>query len=135
VRYWDSSALVAVFIAEGRTAEMDRLLAVDQEVTVSFLTLIEIASAITRRPLAERTREVARFTFHEVQKAWTIIDDYEEIASLAIVIAERHRLRTGDAIQLATAIVASKDAPKLPFVTLDRDLARAARLEGFPTLP
>lgn len=41
-------------------------------------------------------------------------------------------LRTGDAIQLAAALLLVDDHPEeLPFVTLDADLARAAREEGF----
>jgi hypothetical protein len=41
-----------------------------------------------------------------------------------------------DALQLAAALVACGDDRRtLPFVTLDRDLANAARAEGFPVLP
>jgi predicted nucleic acid-binding protein len=41
-----------------------------------------------------------------------------------------------DALQLAAALLASGDSPRsLPLVTLDHDLARAARAEGFTVLP
>jgi predicted nucleic acid-binding protein len=44
-------------------------------------------------------------------------------------------LRTGDAIQLASAIAAADDRRMVPFVTLDKRLAAAAAAEGFPVLP
>lgn len=45
-------------------------------------------------------------------------------------------LRAADAIQLATALVAADCTPSsLPFVTLDLDLAGAARAEEFAVLP
>jgi predicted nucleic acid-binding protein len=41
-----------------------------------------------------------------------------------------------DALQLAAALVACGDDPYiLPFVTLDHDLAGAARAEGFTVQP
>jgi hypothetical protein len=39
-------------------------------------------------------------------------------------------------MQLGAALIASGDRPEtLPMVTLDRNLARAAQLEGFRVLP
>ena len=46
-----------------------------------------------------------------------------------------HALSAADALQLAAALVVSREQPEtLEFVTLDRVLARAARLEGFPVI-
>jgi predicted nucleic acid-binding protein len=46
-----------------------------------------------------------------------------------------HPLRPADALQLAAALTAAEaHAGSLPFVTLDRRLADAARREGFPVL-
>lgn len=49
--------------------------------------------------------------------------------------ASIYRLRTGDAIQLACAILATEERSALPFVVRDQDLAAAARAEGFSILP
>jgi hypothetical protein len=47
-----------------------------------------------------------------------------------------HDLRAADALQLAAALIACDEQPALlPFVTLDRRLADAARREGFRVLP
>jgi len=46
-----------------------------------------------------------------------------------------HPLRAADALQLSAAIVAADGDPSsLELVTLDRRLAEAAMLEGFPVL-
>jgi len=47
-------------------------------------------------------------------------------------LLEIHPLRAADSLQLAAALVASEEKPsQLPFVSLDRNLARAAEKEGF----
>jgi predicted nucleic acid-binding protein len=56
-------------------------------------------------------------------------------ASLAFDVCEKHRLRAGDALQLAAALKGTRNPSARPFVTLDHDLASAARAEGFPVLP
>lgn len=72
----------------------------------------------------------------QLQEVWTIIDDYEAIIERATAIARGHGLRSGDAIQLASALIACRDQPAtLPFVTNDVELRLAAQAEGFPTLP
>lgn len=72
----------------------------------------------------------------ELQSVWTVVDDYEAIVTRARQLAKAHGLRSGDAIQLASALIASGDHPTtLPFVTNDVELRRAAHAEGFPTLP
>jgi predicted nucleic acid-binding protein len=40
-----------------------------------------------------------------------------------------------DALQLASALIARERFGSLPFVTLDSNLASAARAEGFVVLP
>jgi uncharacterized protein len=42
-----------------------------------------------------------------------------------------HPLRAADALQLAAALVLSRERPRWPFVTGDRQLASIAELEGF----
>jgi len=53
----------------------------------------------------------------------------------AIRLLRLHPLRAADAQQLAAALVLSDFEPRtLPFVTLDGQLAAAARREGFEVL-
>jgi hypothetical protein len=50
-------------------------------------------------------------------------------------LASVHALSAADALQLAAALVVSREHPEtLEYVTLDKVLARAARLEGFTVI-
>lgn len=77
------------------------------------------------------------------RSAWKILADYwREIAAVertrarALRLLSVHPLRSGDALQLAAALIASEERPEsLPFVCLDDRLRDAARREGFTVLP
>ena len=57
----------------------------------------------------------------------------EPVCERAVRIQDVHALSAADALQLAAALVASKENPRsLPFVTRDGRLAEAAEREGFP---
>lgn len=78
---------------------------------------------------------IAEEAFARLSESWSEIDDIVEVRQLAMDLITRHVLRAADALQLGTAIIASSGAPgSLPFVTLDLDLAAAARVEGFSVL-
>lgn len=71
-----------------------------------------------------------------LERAWTCVDDLAHIDRRARRLLGLHDLRAADALQLAAALVACDEQPSLlPFVTLDRRLAEAARREGFRVLP
>jgi predicted nucleic acid-binding protein len=70
-----------------------------------------------------------------MESSWIVVEDYKEVVQTARMIARRHALRSGDAIQRAAALSFDGNAPDiLPFVTLDHELAVAARAEGFSVL-
>ena len=57
----------------------------------------------------------------------------EHVCERAIRLLDLHDLRAADALQLASALIASGERPQsVPFTTLDQRLANAARAEGFP---
>lgn len=73
------------------------------------------------------------FKIAELEANWTMMDDFDATIALARQLITRHVLRTGDAIQLASALLLAGEHPEdLPFMTLDADLASAAHAEGFP---
>ena len=73
-----------------------------------------------RRDASERVRRC-----HPVTQAEAVRQRAERLVSL-------HPLTAADALQLAAALVAAREQPDaFEFVTLDKTLARAARLEGF----
>lgn len=133
MRFWDASALVPLFILEPRTMDMLALFASDADVVVSFLTPLEVASAVRRRGRTQVLPGPMEFTAALVS-AWTVIADYEETLAISRQTIAAYALRTADSIQLASAILGFRDATKVPLVTLDKELGAAARAEGFPVL-
>ena len=101
----------------------------------SRLSEVEVASALVRR-----AREGA-FTVKERDRALaSLADDFatliiveftQEITTNARVLLLRHRLRAGDAVQLASCLYLQREMSQpLPFVAFDDRLADAARHEG-----
>jgi predicted nucleic acid-binding protein len=117
---------------------MAELLSEDPDITVWIGTSVEITSALARRarpsnPLALRDAEAL---IASLQSTWLAIDESLAVVDRARHLARTHRLRALDALQLASALIACGNEPAtLPFVTLDHDLAAAARVEGFTVLP
>lgn len=138
MRFWDTSALVPLVIDEPSTAAVAELLADDPEITVWICTSVEPASAVYRRGSSRDHLGLrnAEALIASLESIWVAIDEPREIIDHARRIVMSHRLRALDALQLAAAFVACNGVPHtLPFVTLDRDLATAARAEGFAVLP
>jgi predicted nucleic acid-binding protein len=140
MRFWDSSALIPLLVHEQSSDAMRAILSSDRRITASVITPIEIESALWRRrhhdEMDAEQHMSAEEMFAELTASWSEIADIISAQRIALDLLSRHTLRAADAIQLATAIVASNaTVASLPFVTLDRDLRAAARAEGFTVLP
>jgi uncharacterized protein len=140
MRFWDSSALIPLLIRETASEQMRSLLAADAEIIVSVITSVEVQSALWRRrhhgDLAADQHAIAESAFATLSASWSEIDDIFAARTLAVALIMRHVLRAADALQLAAALIASAaDPATLLFVTLDQNLALAARTEGFTVLP
>ncbi len=71
----------------------------------------------------------------DLGRVWSIVEVSERLVARAITVLNIHDLRTGDALQLAAALIASGDNPtRLPFVALDKLLLGAAEREGFAVI-
>jgi len=139
VRFWDTSALVPIFLEETTTRQVRRWQAVDPEITTWMMTRIEVASAIARwkreQPELAVLWNTAIRNVHIVSARWIEISDAAVVRRHAERIIMDHPLRAADALQLGSAIVAADGDPSsLEFVTFDRRLAEAAAREGFPVL-
>ena len=133
-RYFDSSALVKRYVDETGGRTVRRLLA-SGSLATSRLSEVEVASAIRRRVrestlspvdgssiLAALTRDV---------RALLIVELTPDVVAIASALLERRALRSGDAVQLASAVYLRQQlAAPLPFVAFDARLAAAARAEG-----
>ena len=140
MRYWDSSALIAIAIDEKATKSVRDLSREDPELLVWILSEVEITSALWRR---RRSNELTEAIRAEAQRQMDVtISNAVVVADVPVVVrrARRllaaHTLRAADAMQLAAALLACEDDPaRLPLVTIDDRLAEAATREGFMVLP
>jgi predicted nucleic acid-binding protein len=139
MRFWDSSALLPLFIAEPSTGQVERWLRADPAVTVWAFTRLELLSALAQRRRAEprqtpRFRAVRREVL-SVAERWTEIAALEGVRRHAERLVETHALRAAEALQLGAALVAAEENPaRLQVVTLDARLGDAAEKEGFQVL-
>lgn len=134
--FWDTSAVVPLIVDEPATAIAREAVERDQSMIVWWATSIECLSAIARREhdrsLSRHSAEQARQALSLLGAAWTEVLAGEEVREHAGRLLLRHRLRTGDALQLAAALTWARGRPRQHRIaTLDERLAAAARGEGF----
>ena len=139
MRYWDSSALVVLLVAEAESARRFELLQEDPSVVTWWGSQIECASALNRlyrdRALDARQLDQSLGQLRLLAATWLEIRPMQRVRNRAIRLLRVHRLRGADAVQLAAALTASReDPPTLDMVCSDSRLSEAARQEGFAVL-
>jgi len=129
-----ASALVKRYVREPGVVSIRRLLKAAPAAT-SRLSEVEVASALVRRAregafnLLERDRALASLS--DDFSTLIIVEFTPEITADARALLLRHRLRAGDALQLASCLYLQREMSQpLPFVAFDDRLADAARHEG-----
>lgn len=140
MRFWDSSALVPLCLAEPGTPDALAVLREDPVPVVWWASPVECWSAFARlereRRLAAKDVAAARKTLRQLQQAWVEVLPTEHVREHASRLLRMHPLRGADALQLAAALVWAGTPPRdAAFVTRDTRLGEAARLEGFGVLP
>ena len=136
MKFWDSSAIVPLLIAEAATPTVQAIAAKDPGILVWWSTEVECASALAR---LEREGGIdatgAAHAFERMAQlagGWYEVEPSDSLREAAVRFLRVHQLRAADAVQLAAAFVASERRPStLELVTLDERLAAAARKEGF----
>jgi len=139
VRFWDTSALLPLFVAEKESRRARSWLRRDPVVVVWTLTRVELLSALARRerkePAAARALVSARARVLAAWEEWSEIVALEPVRRQAERLVSVHPLRTADALQLGAALVATDlDPGGFELVTFDERLATAALKEGFSVL-
>ena len=139
MRFWDSSALLPLFVRESDTRRLEDLIRTDDAVAVWMLTRLELFSALARRGRQDAASAprllAARGEIIEAWPRWVEIAAIEPVRQHAERLVETHPLRAADALQVGAALVAaSGDPASLEFVTLDQRQAEAASREGFRVL-
>lgn len=140
MNFWDTSALLPIFVPEATSSVMHQLYGKLEQKTVWTLTSVEAITAISRlersHQLSPHEYETTREKLMALFQTCYLIDDIEGVKERAYKIVNFHPLKSADAIQLAAALVACLDNPwGHYFVTLDQQLADSALKEGFRILP
>lgn len=142
MNFWDTSALLPLYIQEKTTAVVRKIKEKlsDDEFVLSVLTPVEFFSALCRMYReGKMTREVLNESFERFNlmvESSQVVSDIDAISTSALRALRVHPLRSADALQLAAALLACLGEPSLhTFVTLDSKLAEAAAKEGFNVLP
>ncbi|HPD17941.1 MAG TPA: type II toxin-antitoxin system VapC family toxin [Planctomycetota bacterium] len=133
--FLDSSALAKRYVRDAGTDRLAALCAEADQVIVSILALPELMSTLNRLRRAGRLSESDYATIKQ-----DVLDDLEEATTIeltpgavrqAVACLERARLRSSDALHLASAMEASPDL----FVTADRRQRGAAISAGLKVEP
>ena len=136
MRFWDTSAVVRLLVADASSAAIMREYELDPEVIAWWATEAECVSALAR---LERDDSLTAPSMAEglrrldgLARAWREVQPVTAVRATAIRLLRVHPLRAADALQLGAAIVAAENHPaSLQIVTLDERLAQAAEREGF----
>lgn len=140
MKFWDTSAIVSLFVREPFTPEARANLRSDPVMVVWWGTRVECRSAVERRrregSLAPGAASRANRRINQV------LDRAAEVAPDAAIRADAERLlgtyplRAADALQLAAALTWASHRPAAHgLVCLDARLRAAAQAEGFALLP
>ncbi len=140
MRFWDTSAVVPLCVAEPMTQSVRRLAEEDGSLVVWWATHTECLSALARRrrdgdltAVAERR---ARDVLTVLTASWSEILPSEVLRSRTERLLSVHALRAADAFQLASALLWSQgETLDQAFVSFDERLREAASREGFRILP
>ena len=136
MRYWDSSALVALLVAEPATPNRQSLLEDDPQIATWWGSSLECVSALHRldRQYGSGESRLLRSIglLGKLEASWYEVEPSERLRRRARRLLGVHALRAADAPQLAAALVAADEDPTtLDFVSSDIRLSEAARREGF----
>jgi hypothetical protein len=140
VRFWDTSALVPLFIQQPQTSLAVAVLSEDPEAVLWWGTVVEYESALQRllreAVLDRKEISTARASFSLLREGAVEVEPSEELRSRARGLLAEHTLRAADALQLAAALTwAGGHGSGEGFISLDDRLREAAADEGFAVLP
>ncbi len=140
MRFWDSSALVALFIEQENSKKVISLIDSEIQSVVWWISESECISAFAR---LEREGKINDKQFNMLIASMNdLLLSYAQVMPVLAVkqqvrrVLRTHPLRCADAYQLSAAILTSNNNPQtVEFVCLDDRLRTAASKEGFKILP
>jgi uncharacterized protein len=140
VIFWDSSAIVPLFINEPVSSTVKSVLAEDPMTVVWWSTRTECISALVRQTregnLASADERQARDLLETLANTWIEIQPTTRLRAVAERLLAVHPLRAADAFQLAAALQWCRGYTRgMSLVCFDERLRNAAHKEGFTIVP
>ncbi len=140
MKFWDSSALIPLFVEEDSSAIVRKIVKTDLHMVVWWGAVLECKSALARLRregvISVEEEYSVRGRLKTAAAYWTEITASEQVRQEASRLLLVHPLRTADSLPLAAAIIwAGAPVQEQDFVCLDARLREAARKEGFLLLP
>jgi hypothetical protein len=134
--YFDASAIAKRYVREKRSLRVRRLLASDLPATSRY-SAVEIASALARRTregaISEEDRERALAALRDDLSAMLVVELTPAVVTRAQGLLQRHPLRAGDAVQLASCLELRDELEEpLALIAFDDRLLAAARKHRVP---
>jgi predicted nucleic acid-binding protein len=133
--FWDSSALVPLFVEEASSGVVNSRLKNFRPV-VWWGTFVEIHGAMRRihraGGITEETVKAGTARLAFLRESWNEIQPTEEIRELAVELLNEYSLRAADSLQLAASLSWCNRQPfQKPFLCGDKKLCHAASSVGF----
>jgi uncharacterized protein len=133
--YFDTSVVVAYYCPEIISERVERMILKDREPIISALTIVEFASALSRKSREKTlTRENAiriweQFTLHRLKDYYSIktLEDRYYVTATSWIMQLKTSLRTLDALHLTVAWESGTT-----IITADKVLAKSAETFGVP---
>jgi predicted nucleic acid-binding protein len=140
VKFWDTSAIVPLCVAEPASRQARGILEADPSMIVWWATRTECVSAVARRrrdgQLTARAEQQSRQILTALATAWAEILPNESLRARSERLLAVHPLRAADAFQLAAALLWSRgETANHTIFSFDDRLREAALREGFAVLP
>lgn len=137
--FYDTSALVALLVAETGTPQRRAQVEEDPRVIVWWGTPVECESAFQRRLREQSVTEPqirqVRARLRLLAEAWDEVPPSVEVRQLALRLLRTHPLRAADGLQLAAALTLSAAGLRgLQFACADERLKTAAEIEGLEVI-
>lgn len=136
MNYWDSSALVTLFIKQSQSEKYLKKIKQDPQVLTAWHAVPECVSAFCRLQrealITEEQLNDLIYNLEEEATNWFVISSGKRLEKLTLRALRVHPLRAMDAIHLAAAGLArNEESPAIGFFTEDNRLRTAATKEGF----
>jgi uncharacterized protein len=143
--FFDSSALVKYYVNEVGSVWVEALIDAQppNEITIAQITGVEVVAAVARRVRAGVTSAtdaaaVIQLFRGDLRSQFEVIPLTAQLVGEAMNLAELHRLRGYDAMQLAVAVafetqLTARGVGPLTLISSDVELNQAAQAEGILT--